>query len=55
MVQEIELICFDDTCVYNEPIRNLCTHGQPFIEIESERTCKCLSYEQREDVLEYLE
>jgi len=55
MVQEIELICFDDTCVYNDLISNLCTHGQPFIEIESERTCRCLSYEQREDILEYLE
>lgn len=48
MIQEIELICFDETCIYNNIINHICTHGQPFVEIESERTCRCISYEQRE-------
>ena len=49
MIQEIELICFDESCVYNETFNHVCKHGQPFIEIESEKTCICLSYEQRDD------
>ncbi len=49
MPQEIELICFDETCVYNNPLDNLCSNGQPLIELETERTCRCLSYEEREE------
>lgn len=48
MAQDIELICFDDTCIYNNPMNNLCRLGQPFIEIESERTCRCISYEEKD-------
>ncbi|NVM04550.1 MAG: hypothetical protein HWN67_19665 [Candidatus Helarchaeota archaeon] len=53
MVQEIELICFDETCIYNNPLNNLCTHGQPFVEIESERTCRCISYEEKDNEDEF--
>ncbi len=48
MVQEIELICFDNTCVYNNPLNNLCSNWQPFLEVETERTCRCLSYEEKD-------
>ena len=49
MLQEIELICFDGTYAYNNPLNNLCSNAQPFLEVETERTCRCLSYEEKDE------
>ncbi len=49
MVHEIDLICFEETCIFNDTMSNTCRHGQPSVEIECDRVCRCITFEERDE------